>query len=242
MNPRRSNRILAAGFTLIEVLVAIAIMGFLAMMLYGAFAQMKRSKEGVERINDRYREGRLAMARMARELQSAYLSGHEPIAPTPPVQSTLFRATPGIPGDRVDFTSFAYRRLDRDSRESDQAEFSYFTAPDPDKPDQIDLVRRVSPELDLEPEHGGRVEILATDVDLFDLQFLDPMTGQWVEEWDTTQGAGQLGRLPLQVRVILVLNGGQRQAADRGQDTIRLVTKVAIPINNILTFATQGGA
>ena len=55
-----------AGFTLLEVLVAIAVLALLSMLLYGAFSGMKRSKEGVERINDRQREGRMAMARMVR--------------------------------------------------------------------------------------------------------------------------------------------------------------------------------
>jgi len=67
------------GFTLVELLVAIAVLAMVSMLIYGAFAGMRRSKEGVERINDRYREGRLAMARIARELQSAYLSAHVPI-------------------------------------------------------------------------------------------------------------------------------------------------------------------
>jgi general secretion pathway protein J len=67
-----------------------------------------------------------------------------------------------------------------------------------------DLARRVSPKLDLDPERGGRVDVVATDIDLFDLAYLDPLTGQWTETWDSSQAAGQLNRLPLQVRIVLV--------------------------------------
>jgi hypothetical protein len=79
---------------------------------------------------------------------------------------------------------------------------------------------------------------LATDIDLFDLQYLDAQTGQWQETWDTSQTTGQPDRLPLQVRVILVLNGGSRAAADRGRGTLRFVTKVGLNMLQPLTFAT----
>lgn len=227
------------GFTLLEVLVAIAVLAVLSMLLYGAFAGLKRTKEGVERINDRHREARMAMTRMVRELQSAYLSAHEPVPPTRPVQKTVFKGTAGIPGDRIDFVAFAHRRLDRDARESDQCEISYYVASNPDKPGVVDLLRRESALIDLIPEHGGRLEVLATDVNLFDVAFLEPLTIQWLESWDSTQATGQLGRLPTQVRITLVLNGGRRSARGRAQAPIRLITKVALPIQRALTFATQ---
>ncbi len=237
MAPRAQKRV--HGFTLLEVLVAIAVLAVLSMLLYGAFAGMKRTKEGVERINDRHREARMAMARMVRELQSAYLSAHEPVPPTRPVQRTVFKGSSGIPGDRIDFVAFAHRRLDRDSRESDQCEISYYLASNPDKPGVVDLLRRESALIDLDPEHGGRLEVLATDVDLFDVAFLEPLTIQWLESWDSTQVTGQLGRLPTQVRITLVLNGGKRASRGRAQAPIKLMTKVALPIQRALTFATQ---
>lgn len=230
----------ARGFTLIEVMVAIAVLSMIATVIYSAFAGMRRTKEGVERINDRYREGRLAMSRMVRELQSAFISMHQPIPPVTPVQKTIFKGTQGSPGDRIDFASFAHRRLVEDARETDQQEVSYYAESDPEKSGVVNLVRRVSPRLDLYPEKGGKVEVLATDIDLFQMQYLDAATGQWNDRWDTSQATEQVGRLPLQVRIVLVLNGGSRHSADRGQGTIRLVTKVMIPMTKGLTFAVQG--
>lgn len=229
------------GFTLIEVMIAIAILAGIAMTIYGAFSGMKRSKEGIERLNDRHREGRLAMSRMVRELQSAYLSAHEPIAPVQAVQKTAFIGSNGSPGDRIDFATFSHRRLLENSKDTDQAEVSYFTGVDPENPGRVNLLRRVSPEIDLLPDEGGKTEILATDVDLFEVEYLDAATGQWQERWDTSQATEQVARLPLQVRLILVLNGGARRSSEREMGTIRLVTKVALPMTKALTFATQGG-
>jgi general secretion pathway protein J len=154
------------------------------------------------------------------------------------VQKTIFKSERGTPADRLDFTAFANRRLDKDSHVSDQCELSYFGSPNPDGSGTTDLVRRIDTELDLEPTQGGKVEVLATDIDLFDLQYLDAQSGQWQESWDTTQSTGQPDRLPLQVRIILVLNGGARSASERGHGTIRLVTKVGLNMLQPLTFAT----
>ena len=201
---------------------------------------MKRSREGLERVEDRYREGRLAMARMTRELQSAFISLHAPINTALLVEKTAFVGSSGTPADRIDFDSFANRRVDRNSHISDQCELSYFGSPNPDESGVTDLARRVSTTLDLEPKKGGRVEVLATDIDLFDLQYLDPLSGTWLDTWDTTQAVtGQPARLPVQVRIVLVLNGGARQGYSRGQGTIRLITKVALPIENGLNFAVM---
>ncbi|MBK8994242.1 MAG: prepilin-type N-terminal cleavage/methylation domain-containing protein [Myxococcales bacterium] len=238
MTRRRVVRLLR-GFTLVELLVAIVVLSMISVLIYSAFAGMRRSREGIQRMGDRYREGRLAMARLTRELQSAYVSSHVPIDQSIIVVKTAFIGTRGTPADRVDFASFASVRTDRDSHESDQAEISYFGEADDKKQGTTNLVRRVSTRPDLKPERGGRIEILATDIDLFDLEYLDPLTGQWTETWDTSQATGQLGRLPYQVRIILVLNEGRRAAEGRGREPIRFVSKITIPVQKALTFATQ---
>jgi general secretion pathway protein J len=227
------------GLTLVELLVAMAIMALLSVLIYSSIDGMRRSRQGVQRITDRYREGRIAMTRMAREIQGAYLSEHLPISPSLQVVRTAFIGDPGTPADRIDFNSFAYQRLDRDSKEGDQMEVSYFGSRDPARRDVMDLVRRVSPRLDDRPEQGGRVEVLATDIDLFDLKYLDPLTGMWRDEWDSTSAVREAGRLPLQVQITLVLKEGMRAGAGRSRNTIRLSTKVPLQVRDPLNFAIK---
>jgi general secretion pathway protein J len=221
----------------LELLVAISILAMVSVLIYGAFAAMRRSKQGLERVQDRYREGRMAMQRISRDLASTYLSQHAPADTRLIVRKTAFVGKRGSRGDRVDFNSFANTRRDRDAHESDQAELSYFVSEDPEQSGTLDLARRVSTRPDLDPQHGGRVEVLATNIDLFQLEYLDPQSGMWNDNWDTTQAAGQPNRLPLQVRVTLVLNAGNRSQSDGGRGRVRLMTVISLPIQTPLNFA-----
>ena len=97
----------------------------------------------------------------------------------------------------------AHTRLYRDAHESDQNELSYFIARDPENSREQVLARREQNRIDDDPTRGGHVEVMVSNVESFDLEYLDPTTKQWSRTWDTTQGAGQLNRLPSQVRITL---------------------------------------
>jgi general secretion pathway protein J len=195
---------------------------------------MGRTRKGLSRMADRYHQGRTALSRVARELQSAYLSRHLPLDQNAIVSKTAFVGEDSSPADRVDFTAFAHRRLARDAHESDQSEIGFFAARDPEESGKLDLVRRESKRIDLEPTRGGIIQVLAEDIESFTLQYLDPMTLEWVDTWDSTQPAAQLDRLPSQIWVTLVLKGGP------GDRPIKFETKVPIAMQVPLAFAAQG--
>jgi general secretion pathway protein J len=233
MTSRRRPR----GFTLLELLVAISILALVSIIIYGAFSAMRKSKEGIERVQTRYREGRMAMQRITRDLTSAYISAQIPLDQRLITMRTSFIGHRGSPTDRVDFNSFSNQRRDRDAHESDQAEISYFGIESREERSTLDLARRLSTKPDLDPRHGGRVEVLATDIDLFQVEYLDAQTALWTENWDSTQATGQPNRLPLQVRITLVLNGAAREHSEGGRGRIRLMTVVELPIQQPLNFA-----
>jgi general secretion pathway protein J len=236
---RRARRL--RGFTLLELIVSVTVLAFVTMLLYGAFSGMKHTRDGLTRVQDRYREGRTALARIVRDLESAYISQQLPINQSLAVLKTAFIAKQSTPADRIDFNTFTNIRRDRNSHVSDQLEVSYFSEESLETSGTVDLVRRSSQKLDLYPDKGGRIDVVATDIDLFDLAFLDPTTSQWVDTWDTTSATGQQNRMPLQVRVTLVINGGRRSSAGRMRQNLRFETTVPIQIINPLTFAIQGG-
>ncbi|HEY5147137.1 MAG TPA: type II secretion system protein GspJ, partial [Polyangiaceae bacterium] len=84
--------------------------------------------------------------------------------------------------------------------------------------------------IDIDPLKGGIVDVVAEDVQEFDVRYFDPLTGQWVETWDTTQITGQPNRLPLEVSIRIVLKGvGQGEPYS-------YTTKVFLPIQQPLSF------
>jgi general secretion pathway protein J len=228
MRPRQARLL---GFTLLEVIVAMSILSLVSVMIYSSFFSMSRSRDNLAEVANRYQQGRAALDRMSRELSAAFVSTHRPFTQLQPVRETIFLGSDERPADRVDFTSFSYRRLRRDAHESDQAEISYFGSIDPDEGGKLDLVRRVSKYIDEDPTRGGIIQVLAEDIDSLELLYLDPVTGEWLDSWDSSQDIAQLGRLPSQIWIILQLKGGARNT------TIKFETKTTIPIQAALNFA-----
>src|SRR3954470_14009116 len=103
--------------TLLEVLVSVAILALIASLIYGAFEGMSRARTGLSRIDERYHQGRSALSRMTRELQSAFISMHQPQLLTQAVRTTAFIGKSQGSNDRVDFNSFSHRVLGRNVHE-----------------------------------------------------------------------------------------------------------------------------
>lgn len=197
---------MSRGFTLLEILLAISILAMISTLIYGGFAQTALNKARIDENVDHYRTIHMALERMSRELSTAFVSTHVNPSPTLQTVRTAFVADDNGRRDRIDFTSFSHRRLYRDSHESDQNEISYFVANHPDKSGVQVLARREQKRIDEEPTRGGRVQIVAENIEEFDLEYFDPVGGNWTKTWDTTQPAGQPNRLPAQVKIKLVVN------------------------------------
>ena len=227
---RRARRRTQRGMTLLEVLVSLGVLAMISLLIYGAFDSLSRGRKGEALRVDRARQGRDAMDRITHEMQAAFLSMHNPANISLVTRQTAFIATNSSTFDRIDFATFAHRRVERNAKESDQAEVGYFVVKDPDHDEKMDLVRREQAPPDYEPKKGGVVNVLAEDVELFDIRFLDPLSSQWVESWDSTQLTGQLNRLPLEIKVTLVLK------PVKNSPPFRFVTKFMLPMQQPLSF------
>lgn len=223
--PRRRR---ARGLTLLEVMVAVAVLAIVSVLIYGAFSTIAKGKQSASNLSERYRIVRLAMTRMSRELGMAYISAHVAASPQLNGRVTAFTGT----AKRVDFDAFAHRRLQKDAHESDQCELSYFTVASK-KAGQLDLVRREQVIIDDQHGKGGVVQVLVDDVDTFGLRYLDPVSGLWTEQWDSTSAVGQPGRVPLQIEIVLIAKGGP------AGEPIRLRTKTSPVIQTPLSFALK---
>lgn len=211
------------GFTLVEVMIAIAITALIGAMTVGSFRQVDRASELVRAQGDRYAAARVALTRLSRELTMAFLSDHYDRAEHRE-RPTLFRGRE----DGVLFATMAHERLYLDAKESDQAVVEYVLDSDPDHAGEEALFRRAKPRIDADPERGGRRDLVADRITAFRLQYWDPKRKEWVREW-STRSTEHEAELPERVRIEL-----ETKLPD-GR-TERLSTEARIAITRPLDF------
>ena len=221
-----------SGMTLIEIMAAMAILAIVASLLYSAFVQTARNKQRIESELDRYHEIYSAIERIAQELSMAYTSAHRNPNETLRSMITGFIAKESGSNTRVDFTSFAHRRLYRNAHESDQNELSYFVTSDPKNPGRKVLARREQRRVDDDFTKGGQSQILIEDINKFELSFFDPLTMEWANNWDTTQAPMQPNRLPMQAKILITVPN----VTGRGMPQT-FGTRTNLPITYALNFA-----
>jgi len=191
------------GFTLLEVMIAVAVLAMIGGITWKAFDGAYDLKFRVERAEERDQTARAALDRMAREISMTFLSEHydrKRFRERP----TLFRLRDGRREADLIFTSFAHERLHVDAKESDQALFEYSVGPDPKDGSKRDLFRRVKPLLDEDPERGGEKAVLAEGVVAFSVEAWEPKDREWRAEWNSN-GADRTGGVLVPPRVRLIL-------------------------------------
>jgi general secretion pathway protein J len=196
-----------AGFTLLELVIALGITAVLAAMVAGSFASLDRAGSEARAQAERYGAARIALTRLAREISMAFLSDH--------YDGARYRERPTLFLGRDDtllFTTFGHERLWRDAKESDQAVVEYAIDRDPDHPGEEALFRREKAHLDEDPERGGDRAVVLDRVARFTVAYWDRKRGEWVREW-STRTTERKDELPTRVRVEVELKipGGKNE-------------------------------
>ena len=212
------------GFTLLEVMIAVAVLGLIGGLTWKSFDAASDLKSRIERAEERDQTVRGSMNRIAREVSMAFLSEH--------YDRKRFRERPtrfvikdGRREADLTFTSFGNERLAIDAKEGDQALFEYKLGPDPDVSGRRNLFRRVKPILDEDPDRGGQTAVLAEDVVAFSVEAWDAKDRTWRAEWDSNspQQTGQL-LIPPRVKISLTMKDEQgKEKAYTTQATIMLL-------------------
>jgi general secretion pathway protein J len=196
----------ARGFTLIEVMVAMAILAIVSTLVWSSFRQTALTKQNVEAQAARYRTVRLALDRMARELAMAFLSQNEDTAQ--PERRTRFVGKRHTTVDELTFSYFGHQRLYEDSAEADTAVVQYYSEPDRERRGITNLMRRETRRLGYgKPEDlSGQRDILCDDVVRLKVDYWDSRDKTWREEWNTTSADGQPDRLPNKIKLTLTVH------------------------------------
>ena len=220
---RRTSR---RGFTLMEVMIAVAITALMGAMVSMAFQTGFHAKEVVEEEGDRYRMVRAAMNRMAREIGSAYVSDR--------YDAQRYRDQNDRPTnfvgerDQLLFTTFAHQRLYTDAKESDQAvvEYTVQTSTEKGANGRQDLMRRENANVEDRMDRGGTTDVLFEGVKKLEFAYWDSQRKEWEDEWDTRR-LEKKSILPTRVRITLV-------ALDENGKEVRYTTQTRVMLNTEL--------
>jgi prepilin-type N-terminal cleavage/methylation domain-containing protein len=229
------------GFTLLEILVATAILGIVLMTVYGVLARALYAKNHSEERAELYAAGREAVLKMGDELESA-------LPPTAGVGVGFVgeAGTDRVPNDRVWFTMVIRRTLGASLNRGGRAWVSYSLDEVENTPNLFALRRQEELVLTPEPDTGEETDPEAADAaaaatpsaiaaHILDqvaglrFRYLDAETGEWLDSWDTTAEPppGQPPRgLPAAVQITLFL-------ADNSGGIHDFSTTVDLPLANV---------
>lgn len=163
------------GMTLIEVMVAVAILAVMGFMVYGGLYISIRSQERAEVLHERYHSARVFLGRIKTELAMAFVSLHQSEEGD---TMTLFEGE----DDRVLFNTTAHIPIRKDAHESDQLEVEYFVGRDDEG--VRSLLRRVKLHVDDRGGKGGQEEVVLRGVTAFDLEYFDKDKEDWTDDWE----------------------------------------------------------
>ncbi len=204
----------SAGFTLLEVLIALAITSFIVTALYGTFFLSQKAIDSIDDSLIRLQAARTVVDNLKRELESAYhLSGSEY-----PLFKLEDRDFYGRSASRITFTAFSpltagLAKVSYNVKENDgklMLKKSISSAfPSKTKTKDVEL---------LEDIHSFSIEVKFRD--------------KWVKTWDSKTTNG----IPEDIRIAVTFFSKNRDARKEGRETVSVFdfAKPMIGKTNIL--------
>lgn len=171
-----------SGFTLLEVMIALAILASMALAMFLATQQTLNSKQSTEDRDDATHAIVAALNRMSDDLDMAVMIKSKDLL------GANFDGEYAFEGaeERLDFVTFSHQRFVSGSKESDVAEVSYYLVPMPDEPDKRILMRREATTVDKNLQEGGTAFPLLENVESLRFEYLDPKgEGEFKKTWDS---------------------------------------------------------
>ncbi len=210
----------AAGFTLVEVMVTLGLMGMVFALVYGSLWSTVGGLQRMERRGDREQAVRILLEMIDRELRSTLWVNDDPRLTFVGENAVTDE---GWPADRLTWVHASHLKLHPELPESDVAEVTYRL--DAAGESAYVLVKREDATPDGDPMSGGIDYLLSDQVVGIDFHYYGP-TG-WVDEWNSTQS----NTLPRVVQISLFLPPEEEETADGEKaEPIEIRSIVEIPM------------
>jgi len=225
------------GFTLIELMVALAVLAMISVFTWQTLGSALNARDNLSFDDELEKTARITMGRLRREISLAFLT--ESVTAVNSYR-TVFVGKDDGETDQLWFATRSHRRTLAGSRESDQTEITLWCEDDPEHRSRYVLLHREAQRIDHLPDKDGPIMPLARNVSRFDLRYLDHTNGEWQDEWDT-QGAETPNRLPRAVQVVLTLLAEDPTDPDTLVERSYINTIVVETASRLQQSATAGG-
>ena len=159
-----------SGFTLIELILAVAILATVATLVFAAFSSTFMTLEALREEGGRYHQARISLALIADELLSGYLQPDHP-------WTGRNGEIGGQPADLLAFVSAGHRRHRANVPETDVFRVLYAR-------EGSRLVRLSTRNLYGVSAAAVDQSELVQEVSGFNLRYYDPALEAWVDEWN----------------------------------------------------------
>lgn len=218
-----------SGFTLLELLVSMAILAFMMVIAWSTISSTANTKVHMQGISERTHELRVAMSIMVRDFAHAYLSANEDQNRND--RRTMFVGQRKGDVDELRFSSLGHRIMWADADESEQTLIAYYEASDREESGMTNLIRHETRRLSNEnwEQEPADKEVLLRNVTKVKFEYYDWKDNQWQERWNSTQADAEAGRLPSRVKITVV-------AKMPSGDDITLTTQARINLEEELRF------
>jgi prepilin-type N-terminal cleavage/methylation domain-containing protein len=186
------------GFTLIEVLVALAITSLLTVILYTSFTGLTTTAGALEGYSEKYRQIVLFMNQLSSDVTGAFYSAALPYADF----SLTERNLGGESISELAFSCFSHQFIDIDPGGTDIVRVTY--KPGMDDDGNIFVLREIEPNLQVPAYEETLSEPVLTDISSF---LVRAVTGEDTEdeEWETKKKL----KLPDRIRITVAFTDGR---------------------------------
>ena len=192
-----------SGFTLLEVLVSVAILAIIMAAIYSAYVTNVEAIQIARENGQVHQTARIVLDLMTRDLQSALAELRVPSETTRLGLIGKNQDRDGRRMDRIDFTSLTHMALTEQGPNTDLCEIGYMVVEDEEQEEVLVLMRRDDPSPDEDFTEGGGMQELARDILEFKITYEDS-TGEEGDSWGTEE-TGETSGLPVLIKVRLVL-------------------------------------
>jgi len=197
--------------TLIEVMIASAILVLMMTLAWRTIANTSDARKGSALYQERNHEIRMALGKIVADFEAAYLSKNEDVNASHP--RTLMVDKPGSKVPDIHFSTLGHRVLWADANESEQTVVSYMAHQSRENSGEVDLIRseRRRPSNLPPEEEPAEYDVLVRNIDKLELQYWNWKNLEWQDTWDTTQSDGQRGMLPSRVKITITVKNADNR-------------------------------